>query len=100
MDNQIVPTVNSSSKKMAYTIVVIIAIVLVALWYAASGPTPSVNPQPAVQPSTLEQPQNALPPISSGNTTQDIAKDLSQIPSSGPALTQDQNSLNSSIQGL
>ncbi len=100
MDNQTVPTVNSSSKKMAYTIVAVIAIVLVALWYAISGPAPAVNTQPAVQPSTLEQPQNALPPVSSGNTTQDIAKDLSQVPDSGAALTQDQNSLNSSIQGL
>lgn len=90
----------SSSKKSSYIIVVIIAVVVVALWYVLSGSTPSVNTQPAVQSSVLEQPQNALPAVSQGNTTQNIANDLSQVPDSGAALTQDQNSLNSSIQGL
>ena len=100
MDNQTVPTMKSSSRKTPYIIVAIIAIVVVAFWYVLSGSTPSVNTQPTVQSSVLEQPQNALPAVSQGNTTQDIANDLNQIPNSGSALTQDQNSLNTSIQGL
>jgi len=82
-------------KNYAMLGIVVLVLVAVAVWYFLPS---SSQQQTAVQTSAVEQ--NQLPPLTSGNTTANIATDLSQIPNDSAALTQDQNSVSQSIQGL
>ncbi len=81
--------------------VVVIVIVALAVWYFSSTQTPattSTQITTSTQVSAIQQSQ--MPPLSSGNTTADIQNDLNQTSNGSAALNQDQNSVNTSIQGL
>ena len=81
--------------------VVLLSLGVLVVWYLMppAVPTVPVAEQQQVQ-QTSAVAETQLAPLTSGNTTANISADLSQIPDDSAALTQDQNSLNQSIQGL
>lgn len=87
----------SSSSKIWFAIIAVVVIAAgIGVWYfyfRSNVPSSTTATQSAVE-------QVNLPQISNGNTVQDIQNDLNQIPNDSGALQQDENSLNSSIQGL
>ena len=81
--------------------VVLLSLGVLVVWYLMPPvvPTAPVAEQQQV-PQTSAVAETQLAPLTSGNTTANISADLSQIPDDSAALTQDQNSLKQSIQGL
>ncbi len=89
---------NQPSSRMWWYVGGVVVVVLAALaiwWYFSSVQSPAAT---GTQTSAAEQSQAA--PLSSGNTTADIQSDLNNTPNDSAALNQDQNSVNTSIQGL
>lgn len=90
------PKADMSKLYLGLGILVVVVIVGLGAWYYVQSMP--VNAPAAQQTSAVEQ--STLPPLTGGNTTTDIQNDLNQIPNDSAAMTQDQNSLNTSIQGL
>ncbi len=95
----ITPSINKSSdnnkERIYIAIISIVVLILVglAVWYFIGS---TMNN--SIQPSAVTK--EVMPALSSGDTNADIANDLNKIPNDSAALTKDQNSINTSIQGL
>ena len=82
----------TSSKKGLWIGIVVVVLGIVVYWYFSSPTTPAVTPSAVDQVQTL--------PLSSGNTTADIQKDLNATPNAGAALNQDKAAASANINSL
>lgn len=82
----------TSSNKGLWIAVVVVVLGALIYWYYSAPSTP------AVAPSAVDQVQT--PPLSSGNTTADIQKDLNATPDAGAALNQDKAGTSATINSL
>lgn len=76
-------------------IIGLVVIIALGLWYVYGQPAAVIND---VNPSVAEQSQEV--PLSSGDTTSDIANDLNQTPDSSAALNADVTASVQEVQSL
>ena len=98
MDYQPMDQMNQrSSNKTWYMVIVVVLAAIFALWYFSGNKAlaPAVE---SPQASAVDQTQ--IPPLSSGDTTSDIANDINQVPNTASALDADAAASAQAVQGF